>query len=102
MTSRIGQAAASKCQALGAGVGEPSMVSPLGAANRGASSAPTEKPTTTATAPSTADSIANMATIWRGVTPTAFSSPISRCCAVARAPTRIATTAKTTTSSTIV
>ena len=83
-------------------VGEPSIVSVLGAARRGASDAPTTKPMTTAISPSTADSSANTAVTWRGVRPTALSSPISRCCSLARAPTRIATTANTTTSSTIV
>ena len=57
---------------------------------------------TTAIRPSAADSSANTVVIWRGVRPTALSSPISRYCALARAPTRMATTAKTTTSSTIV
>ena len=76
---------------LGAGRGEP----------RGEST-PTAKPMTTAIRPSAADSSANTAVIWRGVKPTALSRPISRCCWLARAPTRIATTANTTTSSTIV
>ena len=33
---------------------------------------------------------------WRGVRPAALSSPMSRCCSLARALTRIATTATTT------
>jgi hypothetical protein len=57
---------------------------------------------TTAIRPSAADSNAKAIVTCRGVSPTALSSPISRCCALARAPTRIATTANTTTSSTIV
>jgi len=60
------------------------------------------KPITTATTPSTADSTANTEVICRGVTPTAFSNPISRYWALARAVTRIATTANTTASNTIV
>ncbi len=94
--------AARRCHALAAIVGEPSIVSALGAARRGASVAPTAKPMTTAISPSTADSSANTAVTWRGVRPTAFSSPISRCCSLVRAPTRIATTENTTKSSTIV
>jgi hypothetical protein len=83
-------------------VGDPTIVATLDAASRGASRTPVAKPRATATKPRTADSKANTAVIWRGVTPTAFSNPISRCCALARAVTRIATTAKTTASRTIV
>ena len=101
-TSSTGTAAAARCHALGAVVGEPSKVWALAATSLGASSVPTEKPMTTAIAPSAADSIVNTAVTWRGVNPTAFRSPISRCCAAARAPTRIATTADTTASSTSV
>jgi hypothetical protein len=101
-TSSTGMLATRRCHGLAAIVGEPSIVSALGAARRGASATPTAKPMTTAMSPSTADSSANTAVTWRGVRPTALSSPISRCCWLARAPTRIATTENTTKSSTIV
>jgi hypothetical protein len=101
-TSRTGQPAITRCHGFTAMVGDPTIVATLDAASRGASRTPVAKPRATATKPRTADSKANTAVIWRGVTPTAFSNPISRCCALARAVTRIATTAKTTASRTIV
>ena len=60
-TSRTGMPATRRCHGFAAVVGEPSIVSALGAASRGASRAPIAKPMTTAIRPSAADSSANTA-----------------------------------------
>ena len=58
-TSSTGSAATRRCQGFAAVVGGLIIVVALGAANRGASTTPVAKPSTTATRPSTADSSAN-------------------------------------------
>jgi hypothetical protein len=76
-TSRTGQLATRRCHGLAAVVGGSSIVSALSAASRGARSAPTVKPTTTAIRPSAADSSANTAVTWRGVKPTAQQADLA-------------------------
>ena len=63
------------CQGFAATVGEPTSVWALGAARRGARIAPSAKPSAAATTPSATDSNAKTIPTWRGVKPTAFSSP---------------------------
>jgi hypothetical protein len=75
-TGSTTQPATSMCQGFAAIVGDPTSVSALGAASRGARVAPSAKPRTAATRPSAADSSAKTIPIWRGVKPTAFNSPI--------------------------